>query len=455
MNGTFRSLPSVDQVLGDSRVKELVANYSRIVVLDLVRNQLAKEREFISNGGQAIDFDSLVSAIKDMAQNKWGQWPSEVINGTGVILHTNLGRAPLSHNSVKSIERSALTYTDLELSLSTGKRDSRQTHVTELICQLTGAEKALVVNNNASAVLLALSAIAHGKEVIISRGEAVEIGGGFRIPDVLRQSGADLIEVGTTNRTYINDYRNAVTERTAAILSVHSSNFKVVGFTHLPKLRDLVELGNSVGIPVIHDLGSGCLIDTLQFGLSHEPMPQESIRAGVDMGFFSGDKLLGGPQSGIIIGKTRYVSDIARHPLARAIRIDKLNLAALNETLLHYIRGEALDKVPVWSMIAASRDILKARVQKWKNGLGNLTSIEESVSTIGGGSLPDQTLPSWVLAIDSKGFAGRGNELARRLRLLRPAIIGRIENEKILIDSRTVLPGQDVQLVDGVMKVLN
>lgn len=455
MSEKFRSLPSVDQILSDSRVQNLVSNYSRKLVLDLIRNQLMKEREFISNGGLPTDFDNLISIILSAAQSKWHQWPSEVINGTGVILHTNLGRAPLSYSSVKSIERSALAYTDLELSLTTGKRDSRQRNVSELISQLTGAEQALIVNNNASAVLLALSSIAHGKEVIISRGEAVEIGGGFRIPDVLRQSGADLVEVGTTNRTYIDDYKNAVTERTAAILAVHSSNFKVVGFTHFPDLKDLVELGNAEGIPVIHDLGSGCLIDTLQFGLSHEPMPQESIRSGVDMGFFSGDKLLGGPQAGIIIGKTRYISAIAKHPLARAVRIDKLNLAALNETLLHYIRGEALDKIPVWSMISASSDTLKVRVQRWKQTVGDLTSIEKNFSTIGGGSLPDQTLSSWVLAIDCKGFAGGADELASRLRQLNPAIIGRIEDEKVLIDSRTVLPGQDEQLVDGVIKVIN
>ncbi len=455
MSEKFRSLPSVDQVLSDSRVQNLVSIYSRKSVLDLIRNQLMKEREFISNGGLPTDFDNLISIIMRTAHSKWRQWPSEVINGTGVILHTNLGRAPLSDSSVKSIERSALTYTDLELSLTTGKRESRQRNVSELISQLTGAEQALVVNNNASAVLLALSSIAHGKEVIISRGEAVEIGGGFRIPDVLRQSGADLVEVGTTNRTYIDDYKNAVTERTAAILAVHSSNFKVVGFTHFPDLKHLVELGNVERIPVIHDLGSGCLIETLQFGLSHEPMPQESIRSGVDLGFFSGDKLLGGPQAGIIIGKTRYITAIAKHPLARAVRIDKLNLAALHETLLHYIRGEALHKIPVWSMISASIPALKSRVQRWKKTLGDLTSIEKSFSTIGGGSLPDQTLPSWVLVIDCKGFAGGADELASRLRQLNPAVIGRIEDGRVLIDSRTVLPGQDDQLVNGVIKVLN
>ena len=257
----------------------------------------------------------------------------------------------------------------------------------ELICQLTGAEAALVVNNNASAVLLGLAAVAYGKEVIVSRGEAVEIGGGFRIPDVLRQSGATLVEVGTTNKTYVRDYEAAITENTGAILSVHASNFRVVGFTHTPSLQELVELGARFGVPVLHDLGSGCLLDTAQFGLAHEPMPQESIAAGASLAFFSGDKLLGGPQAGIVGGKSDLMSVVSRHPLARAVRIDKGSLAALNATLLHYLKDEAMSKIPIWDMISQSQESLADRAEAWQSAVGGLTSVVPGESTVGGGSL--------------------------------------------------------------------
>ena len=247
-----------------------------------------------------------------------------------------------------------------------GRRGSRQGRVAGLLCQLTGAEAALVVNNNASAVLLGLAAVASGREVIVSRGEAVEIGGGFRIPDVLRQSGATLVEVGTTNKTYVRDYEAAITENTGAILSIHASNFRVVGFTHAPSLQELTELGERSGIPVLHDLGSGCLLDTDRFGLAHEPMPQESVQDGASLAFFSGDKLLGGPQAGIIVGKSEFVDAVSKHPLARAVRIDKGSLAALNATLLHYLKDEAVAKIPIWEMISRSPEFLAQRAESWR-----------------------------------------------------------------------------------------
>ena len=309
MSSEFRSLPSVDAVLSDRRVRRLVEEYSHGAVLGLVRARLDDARGAIADGGSAPGLDELVSGIAGDTASLWTAWPSQVINATGVVLHTNLGRAPLSSAAVEAALQAAAGYSDLELDLETGRRGSRQAHVQRLLCQLTGAEAALVVNNNASALLIGLSAVAPGREVIVSRGEAIEIGGGFRIPDVMRQSGGTLVEVGTTNRTYVRDFEEAITESTGAILSAHASNFKVIGFTHAPTTEELAELGRRRGVPVLHDLGSGCLLDTTRFGLAREPMPQESVSAGVSLSFFSGDKLLGGPQAGIIVGDRRTRGD--------------------------------------------------------------------------------------------------------------------------------------------------
>ena len=352
-----------------------------------MRAEIDRARYAIRNGGSPQSPDLLIRSVERRAASLWRSLPTSVINATGVILHTNLGRAPLSDDAIDAMRAASEGYGDLELDLETGRRGSRQGRVAELICQLTGAEAALVVNNNASAVLLGLAAVAYGKEVIVSRGEAVEIGGGFRIPDVLRQSGATLVEVGTTNKTYVRDYEAAITENTGAILSVHASNFRVVGFTHTPSLQELVELGARFGVPVLHDLGSGCLLDTTQFGLAHEPMPQESIAAGASLAFFSGDKLLGGPQAGIVGGKSDLMSVVSRHPLARAVRIDKGSLAALNATLLHYLKGEETSKIPIWDMISQSQESLADRAEAWQSAVGGLTSVVPGESTVGGGSL--------------------------------------------------------------------
>ena len=367
----FRAIPAVNSLLADEKIISLIERHSREAVLDLIREYLDEIRSEVGTGGPAPDLSELVSAIERKSEDRWRPWPARVINATGVILHTNLGRAPLSADAMHAMRRAASGYSDLELDLKSGTRGSRQSHISQLVCQATGAQSAMVVNNNASAVLLALAALASGKEVIVSRGEAVEIGGGFRIPDVLRQSGATLVEVGTTNRTYARDFETAINERTGAILSVHASNFRVTGFTHSPTLAELVEVGRGHGVPVLHDLGSGCLLDTSQFGLAPEPMPQESVRAGVSLGFFSGDKLLGGPQAGIIIGTREAVDVVSRHPLARAVRIDKISMAALAATLLHYVRGEALSEVPVWRMIAATELDLKSRASEWAGAHGS------------------------------------------------------------------------------------
>lgn len=447
MTAPFRSLPSVDRFLSDQRVQKLIESYSRQAVLELVRVRLDEMRQAISNGAPAPAFEELVDAIEAQAESQWRLWPRPVINATGVILHTNLGRAPLSREATEAIQGAAAGYSDLELDLDSGTRGSRQTHISRLLCQLTGAEAAVVVNNNASAVLLGLAAIASGKDVIVSRGEAIEIGGGFRIPDVLRQSGATLVEVGTTNRTYVHDYEAAITERTGAILSVHASNFRVMGFTHSPEIADLVALGRKYDIPVLHDLGSGCLLDTTQFGLAHEPMPQESIKAGVGLAFFSGDKLLGGPQAGMIVGSQELVSLVARHPLARAVRIDKLSMAGLAATLLHYLREEAVQEIPVWRMVAMPGEELKATAQRWSDSLGPGVSVVQGLSTVGGGSLPGETLPSWGISLSAEGVDGGAERLAKRLRQGDPPVVGRIEDERVLLDPRAVLPEEEEPLL--------
>ena len=361
----------------------------------------------------------------------------------------------MSDDAIEAMRRTAQGYSDLELDLGTGRRGSRQAHISELVARATGAEAALVVNNNASAVMLGLAAIASGKEVIVSRGEAVEIGGGFRVPDVLRQSGATLVEVGTTNRTYGRDYEAAITEETGALLAVHASNFRVMGFTHAPEMRELVEIGARRGVSVLHDLGSGCLLDSLRFGLMHEPMPQESVRAGVGLSFFSGDKLLGGPQAGIIAGDKALVDAVSRHPLARAMRIDKLSMAALAATLEHYIRDEALDKVPIWRMIGMPADEVKARARVWAEKIGERASPVKAQSTIGGGSLPGETLPTWALAIKCDGVDGGAEVIARRLREAENPVLGRIEDGRVLLDARTVLPDEDDALLRAVQSAVH
>jgi len=353
----------------------------------------------------------------------------------------------LSQGSIDAITHAAQGYTDLELDLGSGRRGSRQSHLQSLLQRLTGAEAALAVNNNASALFLGLCALASGKEVIVSRAEAVEIGGGFRIPDVLKQSGATLVDVGTTNRTYLRDYQDAITDNTAALLKVHASNFRVEGFTASVETSDLVELGRQQGVPVFHDVGSGALLPTEAYGLAHEPTPQESISAGAGLVFFSGDKLLGGPQAGIVVGQRDLVERLERHPLARAVRIDKLSLAALNATLLHFLKQEAPDKVPVWRMIAASPESIKERASRWQSLLDYPAEVVPSRSAIGGGSLPGETLPTWVLALSCEGDAGGPERVMRRLREADPPVIARIEDDRVILDPRTVMPEEEEALV--------
>ena len=448
----YRNLPNVNSILENDAVQEIVSLYKRDWVVELVRETIDQARETISKGHACPTLPEIISTIKDRVALLTVQSPRRVINATGVIIHTNLGRSPLSDNAMEAALAASAGYSDLEFDLSSGRRGSRQSHLQSLLKEITGAEASLVVNNNASALLLGLSALADGKEVIVSRGEAVEIGGGFRVPDVMEQSGAVLIDVGTTNRTYVRDYANSLTPQTGVFLKAHASNFRVEGFTAEVSIGELVELGRVNDIPVIHDVGSGALLDTDKYGLAHEPTPQESIAAGAGLVMFSGDKLLGGPQAGIISGDRVLVEKLSRHPLARAIRIDKISLASLTATLMHYLKGEAEAEIPIWKMISARPDQIRLRAQKWKESLQVDAEIIESKSAVGGGSLPGETLNSWSLAIDSAGVLGGAQALVTRLRENVPPIIARIEGDKVLLDPRTVMENEEDLVVDALRR---
>jgi len=453
MESNLRRLPSVDKLISDARIKESEKAYSHSTIVNLARQYLNEVRLSVSSGNPCPSFDQIIETIRARAQTLQQVGPSPVLNATGVILHTNLGRAPLSQEAIAAMHLAATGYANLELELDSGKRGSRQVHIQSLLCQATGAEAAMAVNNNASGVLLALTALAKGKEVIISRGEAVEIGGGFRLPNIIRQSGAKLVEVGTTNRTYLSDYEQAISPKTAALLKVHSSNFEMLGFTHAVPLVELVQLSHQCGLLALHDLGSGCLLDTTEFGLAYEPMVQEDIAAGVDLAFFSGDKLLGGPQAGIIIGKKELIEKLKRHSLARAIRIDKIRLAGLAATILHYLKDEATSKIPVWKMIATPLETIEKRAESWARSLNDLATAIDGESTVGGGSLPESTLPTKLVAIKGK-TGSEAEKIARNLRSQQPPVIGRIDKNAVLLDPRTILPENDAILLQALSNVL-
>jgi len=443
----FRKLPGVDAVLSHPLVQKLLAvGYPRAVMANVARRELDIIRDRITGGDPCPEVQDIVTLVIARADEVVEPSLRPVINATGVILHTNLGRAPLSEAAMSAMRTVSFGYSNLELDLSSGARGSRQTHVEKLLCEITGAEAGFVVNNNAAAVLLALSALAKRQEIIVSRGQAVEIGDSFRIPDVMRQSGAKLAEVGTTNCTYAADYENAISPSTAALLRVHSSNFKVVGFTNEVTIEELVSVGKKHHLPVFDDLGSGCLLDTKIYGLAEEPMVQRSVATGADLVFFSGDKLVGGPQAGIIVGRKEYINKIRKHPLARAVRIDKIRLAALVATLLHYLKGEVTDCIPIWRMISARLPELDNRAQSWATATNDLGKVIDGESMVGGGSLPGGTLPTRLVAIGGGGGkkgAAFVLRLNRALRTFDIPVMGRIENNVLLLDPRSVLPEDD------------
>ena len=451
INTQFRSLPSVEQLLQELVLGGLAGAYSHGAVVSLARQQLDDTRDSIREGKDAPALQKLAADIMARAEEEWSPWPRPLVNATGVVIHTNLGRAPLSEQAMAAVNAAAGSYSDLEFDVREGSRGSRQAHIGRLIAEVTGAETGLVVNNNASAIMLGLSAVAGPggpREVIVSRGEGVEIGGGFRIPDVLRQSGATLVEVGTTNRTYVRDYASAINENTAAILKVHPSNFRVIGFTHEAELDELVTLGRERGVPVLNDLGSGCLLDTTQYGLAPEPTVQQSVNAGVELSFFSGDKLIGGPQAGIIAGNAEWVERLGRHPLARAVRIDKMGLAALSATLTSFLKEKAHEEIPVWRMISMSVDTITETAEGWLKEIDSpAVSLREGQSTVGGGSLPGETLTTTLLAITPPDSP---DAFARRLRSGPTPVIARIEDDVIVLDPRTVSDGQSAAVVEAV-----
>jgi L-seryl-tRNA(Ser) seleniumtransferase len=454
----LRLLPSVDEALQSAGGQRLVASFSRALALRAVRTSIARARDAIQEGASCPSLEELLIAAENLLQEEEQPYLRELINATGVIINTNLGRAPLSQDALLAVQRVSAGYSNLEYDLAAGARGSRHTHVATLLRELTGAEAAIVTNNNAAAVLLSLSALAAGGEVIISRGELVEIGGGFRVPDVMRQSGCSLVEVGTTNRTRITDYEAALSERTALLLSVHPSNFLITGFTESTPLPALADLAHRSGLLLMNDLGSGCLLASERYGLAHEPTPRESIAAGADIVCFSGDKLLGGPQAGIIAGKEHAIARLARHPLMRALRIDKMTLAALEATLRHYQREEAETHIPVWRMIAARPEQLAARASRWATHLqahGIAASTQSGISTVGGGSLPGETLPTTLLALTAAVVPYSLDELARRLRARRTPIVARILRDALLLDPRTVLEDQDEEVERALIETLS
>ena len=453
-NELLRSLPKVDECLlillpyiNEERIPTRMAKTAVQETIDKIRQEVLS-----GNDGtipQNLDqwTELFVSVIEEMNTDKF----KRVINGSGVIIHTNMGRSLLSDKASQKLSTAASHYTNLELDLSTGKRGSRYSHVEDVICELTGAEAALVVNNNAAAVLIALETIANQKEVIVSRGQLVEIGGSFRIPEVMEKSGATLVEIGATNRTHLFDYERAISEQTALLLKVHTSNFRVIGFTSEVSAEEMVELGKKFDIPVMEDLGSGSLIDMSQFGLPGEPTVQDVLKSGVDIVTFSGDKLLGGPQAGIIVGSKNYIDQIKKNPLNRALRIDKFTLSSLESTLRSYYGIEtALKDIPTLRMISEKPEQIKRRAQRFGRKLNSnvrkvcSVKLVKTLSRVGGGSLPEYSLDSW--AIELKPQNSDINTLERAFRAMQVPLIGRIEHDNYLIDFRTVQDHEVLEL---------
>ena len=460
----LRKIPSVDEILSRPEIIDLLKIHPRNVVVEGIRKGLGRLRQEILQqeelsglGDSLFSFERLYPLFQEEISLQIRPRLRRVINATGVVIHTNLGRAPLHSSAIQHLIEVSKTYSNLEYDLERGERGSRYTHVEEVLCRLSGAESALVVNNNAGAVLLVLNALAEGKEVIVSRGELVEIGGAFRIPDVMKRSGALLREVGTTNRTHFDDYQKAIGSDTALLLKVHTSNFRVMGFASEVSLQDLVQLGKQHQLPVVDDLGSGCLIDLTRYGLEKEPTVQETIQTGVDVITFSGDKLLGGPQAGIILGKKKFLDLFKANALTRALRIDKLTLAALESTLLLYLDEKtAMEEIPTLRMLSLDTRKLKRRGKRLLKRLSGVMDkrgiffLREDVSQVGGGALPLQELPTAVVAVKPLDLSV--NTLEENLRKGDPPIISRISREELLLDMRTVFDEEIPLLAAGIEK---
>jgi L-seryl-tRNA(Ser) seleniumtransferase len=460
----LRQIPSVDELLLQPRLAALSSRVDRNLVVEVARAVLSGLRARIAGDSKgtalAANLESVEELVAAEVERILSRSLQPVINATGVILHTNLGRAPLSAAVVEEFRRTATEYSNLEYDLEAGARGKRDVHTAELLTRLTGAEAAIVVNNCAAAVLVTLAALARGGEVIVSRGELIEIGDGFRIPEIMEQSGAILREVGTTNRTHVGDYENAINEKTRLLLRVHPSNFKVTGFTDKPSLEELVALSQRTGLPMVEDLGSGCLVNLSEHGIA-EPTVRESVEAGVGIVTFSGDKLFGGPQAGIIAGKKELIAKVRRHPLFRALRVDKLTIAALEATLSAYLRA-AWDEIPAMRMIRMTPQEIKRRAENFIRELRPELPLDEveieiadGVSLAGGGSTPAQSLPTKIIRIASARYSAA--KLEQRLRRAPSGIsvIARVEEERLILDLRTVFPEQEPLLVKTLAAVLH
>lgn len=461
-NILYRNIPKVDVLLENPRIVKLIKKYHRDVIVDIIREEINKLRTFIKENDDISLIEEktnqLVENITKSTEKIYSYNLRKVINGSGTILHTNLGRAIISKKHANYLSEVVTNYSNLEYNLEEGKRGERYSHFEKLICKITGAEAAMAVNNNAAAVMLVLSSMAKEKEVIVSRGELVEIGGKFRIPDVMKSSNAHLVEVGTTNKTHLEDYSDAITENTGALLKVHTSNFKILGFTESVSVEELSKLSKEKDIPIIEDIGSGVLIDLSKYGLEYEPTVQDSIKAGVDIVSFSGDKLLGGPQAGIIVGKKKYIDKMKKNPLTRAFRIDKFTATVLEMIFHEYLNEEnAIKNIPVLSLITKDIKEIEESAKKLYEKLSNLKDVadikvEDTLSQIGGGSLPTEKIKSKCISIVPKNISTAS--LEEQLRLNENPVVARISDDKLIIDMRCILEDEIEILAEKIINIL-
>ncbi|GAB6099231.1 L-seryl-tRNA(Sec) selenium transferase [Halanaerocella petrolearia] len=462
----LRQIPAVNDLLTIDLGKELVERYSRELVVESIREVTERLRNKILNykleelesSGIEVTAEEILQQVTDYLNNRTSDQLVTAVNATGVVIHTNLGRSLLCDSAIEKLEQVASSYSTLEIDCDTGERGSRYEIVEDLLVQLTGAQAALVVNNNAAAVLLALSSLSEGQEAIIARGQLVEIGGSFRIPEVMERSGAKLKEVGATNRVHLSDYEEAISEETGILLKVHTSNYRVMGFNKEVELEELVNLGNQYNLPVVEDLGSGVLIDLTPWGLSYEPTVQDSIQAGADIVTFSGDKLLGGPQAGIIVGSKEYIDQMKEHPLNRALRVDKFTLAALEATLQQYRElKKAKKEIPTLQMLTQSQDKLKDKAEKLMERLKKIDvrdlelRVKEGISRVGGGSYPLEELPTYVIELAHQQLSA--HQIGEELRLNDPPIFTRISDGVVLLDVRTLQEGDETYLVKALQNL--
>jgi L-seryl-tRNA(Ser) seleniumtransferase len=455
----LRDLPSVNDILELPGVCALATEYAHDAIVAAIRQELTEVRSLVKQGA-ALDGRgepaNIAGHVAERLRLDVRPKLCAVINATGIVLHTNLGRAPIAEEAARAAYEAARGYLNLEMDLDGGKRSSRQAAIREWVCRLTGAESATAVNNNAAATVLVLRALCRGREAIVSRGQLIEIGGSFRIPEIMSESGAILREVGTTNITRLSDYEKAIGPNTGALMQIHTSNYRVSGFTKQVELADMVAVGKKHGLPVLDDVGSGALLDFERFGFQGEPLARRSIAAGADVVLFSGDKLLGGPQAGLIAGRKEHIQKIEKDPLMRTYRLDKMTLAALEATLRLYLNEErALREVPTLRMLATPPDELRRRAEALAEKLRGVAAdvrVVEDQAYVGGGSLPDQAMPSWVVEVQSAGVGDE--EMARRLRSGRPAVVGRLRDGRLILDVRTVLPHQEDALAQAVRQAL-